>query len=213
MKPKMFPVRIALDDGPVDDTYRGDEIMNGSARWSALRIAFGVVWLLDATLKWLPAFRSSYVDVIRGAAAGQPSWLRPWFSFWIGLLAPRATFFAFALAITETLIALALIFGFARKLTYVAGIAFSLLVWSTAEGFGGPYAAGSSDIGTAIIYALVFASLLAMSAQPGSARYSLDALIERKVTWWHRIAEVGHASEFHRPEPTVAGAIADEAAV
>jgi hypothetical protein len=32
-----------------------------------------------------------------------------------------------------------------------------MLVWSTAEGFGGPYTSGASDIGTAVVYALVFA--------------------------------------------------------
>ncbi len=36
----------------------------------------------------------------------------------------------------ETLIALALIAGFARKTTYRAAIVFSLLIWSTVEGFG-----------------------------------------------------------------------------
>ena len=61
------------------------------------------------------------------------------------------------------LIAVALIMGFARKLTYLSAIAFSLLIWATAEGFGGPYTAGASDIGTAIIYAVVFAGLLAIS--------------------------------------------------
>jgi nitrite reductase (NO-forming) len=188
--------------------------MNGSPGKNAVRIAFGAVWLVDATLKWLPGFRSSYLEMLRGAAEGQPGWLEHWFRFWIGLLAPRATFFAFVLALTETLIAIALILGFARKLTYATGIAFSLLIWSTAEGFGGPYTAGSADIGTAIIYALVFASLLAMSAQPGSARYSVDAVIERKVSWWYRIAEVGHGSGVQQPlvmTPTEATA-ADEAA-
>lgn len=36
----------------------------------------------------------------------------------------------------------------------------SLVIWSTAEGFGGPYQAGSTDIGAAIIYVLVFACLV-----------------------------------------------------
>ena len=26
----------------------------------ALRISFGIIWLIDATLKWLPGFRSGY---------------------------------------------------------------------------------------------------------------------------------------------------------
>ena len=38
-----------------------------------LRIAFGVIWLIDASLKWLPGFRSSYMSVIMGEAQGQRS--------------------------------------------------------------------------------------------------------------------------------------------
>jgi nitrite reductase (NO-forming) len=90
-------------------------------------------------------------------------------------------------AVFETLIALALIIGFARKLTYVAAIGLSLLIYATAEGFCGPYTAG----GTGIIYALVFAALLVLNAQCGPSRRSLDALIERRVSWWYRVAEVG----------------------
>ncbi len=114
----------------------------------------------------------------------------PWFQFWIDLQRTRVDFFAYLVAAIETLIALALILGFARKITYITGAVFSLLIWSTAEGFGGPYTAQSTDIGTAIIYALVFVALLAMAAQFGPSRYSLDAVIERRVPWWHRIAEV-----------------------
>jgi thiosulfate dehydrogenase [quinone] large subunit len=40
----------------------------------------------------------------------------------------------------------------------------ALVIWSTAEGFGGPYAAGSTDIGAAIIYVLVFVALFLTNA-------------------------------------------------
>ena len=156
----------------------------------ALRIAFGVIWLIDATLKWLPGFRSSYMSVIMGEAQGQPGWLRWWFDFWINLQHPAITFFWAFVATAETLIALALIFGFARKVTYLAAIAFSLLIWATAEGFGGPYTSGASDIGTAIIYAVVFTGLLTLSAYAGPARYSADYYLEQKISWWWRVAEV-----------------------
>src|SRR6266702_8950702 len=126
----------------------------------ALRIGFGVIWLIDATLKWLPGFRSGYMDTIMGQAQGQPGWLKGWFDFWINLQHPRALFFAYLVAAVATLIAVALITGFARKLTYIAAIVFSVLIWATAEGFGGPYTSGSADIGTAVIYAVVFAGLL-----------------------------------------------------
>ena len=39
----------------------------------ALRIAFGAIWAIDATLKWLPRFRSTYMDTIRGMADGRPT--------------------------------------------------------------------------------------------------------------------------------------------
>ncbi len=156
----------------------------------ALRITFGFIWLIDAVLKWLPGFRSGYMDTIMGQATGQPGWLKPWFDFWINVQHPNAMFFAYLVAVIETLIAVALIAGFARKVTYLSAIVFSLLIWATAEGFGGPYTSGASDIGTAIIYAVVFAGLLALSAYAGPARYSVDYYLEQKISWWWHVAEV-----------------------
>ncbi len=161
----------------------------------ALRITFGVIWLIDAVLKWLPGFRSGYMDAISGAAQGQPGWLKWWFDFWINLQRPEGNFFAYLVAVVETLIALALIVGFARKLTYISAAAFSVLIWATAEGFGGPYTSGSSDIGTAIIYAIVFLGLLGLSYYTGPARYSVDYYLEKRISWWWRVAEM------RRPAP------------
>ena len=157
---------------------------------AALRITFGLIWAIDASLKWLPGFRASYMSTIMGIAQGQPGWLRPWFNFWIDLQHPRAMLFAYVVAVIETLIAAGLILGFARKLTYISAATFSLLIWATAEGFGGPYTAGASDIGTAVIYAVVFLGLLALSYYAGPARYSLDYHLEKRISWWWRIAEV-----------------------
>jgi len=160
----------------------------------ALRVSFGVIWAIDAALRWLPGFRSGYMDTIMGQAKGHPGWLHPWRSFWINLQPPRAMLFAYLVAVVETLIAAALIFGFARKLTYISAAAFSLLIWATAEGFAGPYTSGSADIGTVIIYAVVFAGLLALSYYAGPARYSADYL-EKRFSWWWRLAEM------RRPAP------------
>jgi len=154
-----------------------------------------VIWLIDATLKWLPGFRAGYMSTIMGAARGQPGWLQPWFNFWIRFQHPDAMFLAYLVAAVETLIALALIVGFARKLTYLSAIVFSLLIWATAEGFGGPYTSGASDIGTAVIYAVVFAGLLMLSYYAGPARFSADYYLEQKISWWWRVAEM------RRPAP------------
>jgi uncharacterized membrane protein YphA (DoxX/SURF4 family) len=158
---------------------------------TALRVGFGLIWLVDAVLKWLPGFRRGYMDTIMGQADGQPGWLKPWFNFWINLQHPAPAAFAYLVAVAETLLALALIVGFARKLTYLSAIVLSMLIWATAEGFGGPYTSGSADIGTAVIYALVFAGLLSFSYYQGTAPYSVDEWLERRIGWWHWVAEVG----------------------
>jgi nitrite reductase (NO-forming) len=179
----------------------------------ALRISFGVIWLIDAILKWLPGFRASYMSVIMGEAQGQPRWLHGWFSFWIDLQHPRATLLAYLVAVAETLIAVALIAGFARKATYCAATVLSLLIWGTAEGFGGPYTSGASDIGTAIIYAVVFAGLLALMAYTGPARYSADYYLEKKISWWWKVAEVRRPQSAGVPALTAGSSASDEADV
>jgi uncharacterized membrane protein YphA (DoxX/SURF4 family) len=158
----------------------------------ALRITFGVIWLIDAVLKWLPGFRSSYMSNIMGAGMGQPGWLQWWFHLWANMQHPAPTFWAVVVAVLETLVALAVILGFARKVSYIAAAVFCVVIWGVAEGFGGPYGSGASDIGTAIIYALVFVCLLTLAAYTGTDRYSVDYYLEQKISWWHKIAEVGH---------------------
>jgi nitrite reductase (NO-forming) len=177
----------------------------GCTAWpkDALRIGFGLIWLVDAALKWLPGFRAGYMDTIMGEASGQPGWLKPWFHFWINVQHPDAMFFGYLVAVVETLVAVALIAGFARKITYASAAVFSVLIWATAEGFGGPYTSGASDIGTAVIYAVVFAGLLALSYYTGPSRYTADYYLEQKYSWWWKLAEL------RRPAPAPALAAAD----
>jgi uncharacterized membrane protein YphA (DoxX/SURF4 family) len=175
----------------------------------ALRISFGIIWLIDAVLKWLPGFRSGYIGMISSAGQGQPGWLHWWFSFWTNLQRPEVAFFAYTVAAAETLIAIAVIAGFARKITYISAATFSVLIWAVAEGFGGPYTSGAADIGTAIIYAVVFVGLLALMAYSGPARYSADYYLEKKISWWWKVAEI------RRPvqgQPVPAAAVPAQAA-
>lgn len=183
---------------------RSDGRSLAGSHWprTVLRVGFGVVWLVDAVMKWLPGFRAAYMDAVMGEGDGQPGWLEPWFRFWSAVQHPRVTAFEYLVAVVETLIALAVILGFARKLTYSAAIIFSLLIWGVAEGFGGPYTAGAADVGTALIYAIVFAALLLFSYYDGPAPWSVDRLLERKISWWHRIAEVGRRASTRDSSPT-----------
>jgi hypothetical protein len=97
----------------------------------------------------------------------------------------------------------------ARKTAYAAAIVFSVLIWATAEGFGGPYTSGASDIGTAVIYAVVFAALLALSYYSGPGRLSADRYLEQRISWWWRVAEVrrpaAQLAAAASPQDTTAG--------
>jgi uncharacterized membrane protein YphA (DoxX/SURF4 family) len=173
----------------------------------ALRFTFGLIWLIDAVLKWLPGFRTGYSGMISGAGQGQPGWLRPWFSLWTNLQSPHPAFYAYLVAVLETLVALAVIFGVARKVSYFAAAGFSVIIWAAAEGFGGPYASGASDIGTAIIYALVFMCLLTLAVYTGPDTFSVDHYLEKKISWWWKLAEFGRPVQ---AQPSIGGPVARE---
>jgi uncharacterized membrane protein YphA (DoxX/SURF4 family) len=131
----------------------------------ALRIVFGLVWAVAAWLKWQPAFQDHFLDQISAAKDGQPLLVQGWISFWIHLVSANPLLFARIEAGLETGIAIFLILGVFSNLTYIIGFVLSLGIWSTAEGFGGPYVPGqSTDIGTALPYAIVFAILFCISA-------------------------------------------------
>jgi nitrite reductase (NO-forming) len=156
----------------------------------AFRITFGVIWLIDGAFKWQPAFRTGFRDMINSAGQGQPSWLHWFYTFTHNVFTPHAYVWAYAIASLETLIGLALILGFARKTTYIVTAITSLGIWAVAEGFGGPYTSSSTDIGAAVMYVVVALGLLALNYEAGPSRFSVDYLIEQRVPWWHRIAEV-----------------------
>ncbi len=160
----------------------------------ALRVAFGIIWVVNAAFTWMPQFAAHYVGYLRNAAQGQPRWSSFWFEGWIAVVTPNATLFIWLTRIAVTALALALLLGFARKTLYVIGALFSLLIWSTAEGFGGPYAVGASNMGTGLMYVLVFIALLTINHRGGSSPYSLDYYIERRWPGWRRIAEWSRAS-------------------
>lgn len=88
--------------------------------------------------------------------------------------------FVWLTRIAETLLALALLLGFARKTTYALGALVSLLIWATAEGFGGPYTVGATNMGTALSYVLIFLLLIGINYRGGTSPYSVDYLIERR---------------------------------
>lgn len=130
-----------------------------------LRIAFGLIWAIAAWLKWQPDFQNHFLDQISSAKDGQPLLIQGWIALWIRLVSINPLLFARIEASIETALAICLILGVLSNLTYMIGFFLSLGIWSTAEGFGGPYVSGhSTDVGTALPYAIVFAILFCVSA-------------------------------------------------
>lgn len=162
-------------------------VKNVSTLEVVIRVLFGMFWLIDGSLKFLPGS----VDAISLVnASGQPAWLSGWFSFWTSATSSNASFFVYSTGALEVAIGICLVLGMVRKLAYTVSFLVGLLIWSVPEGFGGPYAAGTTDIGAGIVYALVSVLLLVVSAAFGPSRYSLDLQIEKRFPGWKRIAEV-----------------------
>jgi nitrite reductase (NO-forming) len=159
---------------------------------ATLRILLGLAWTANAALKWFPAFGAGFLSMLTGVSQDQPAFLKPWFGFVTAIASDgRASFLALGSAAIETYLAVALLTGFARKVTYSVGAIYTALIWATAEGFGGPYVAGTStDVGAAIIYTLLFLTLLINDAGVGFSRLSLDVILERRVPRWRRVAEL-----------------------
>lgn len=161
-------------------------------RVEVIRLVFGVVWGIDAYLKWQPSFIHDYLSNVTEGAQGQPGWLRPWFHFWRHLVGTNPHLFAYGTAAIETAIAVGLILGLGRRSVYVVGILWSIGIWTIPEGFGGSFVAGATDIGTAIMYTLVFVVLYSLETLPtATGAWSLDHRIERAAPWWRVLAEPG----------------------
>lgn len=170
------------------------------SRLVILRIGFGVVWALDAYLKWKPAFIRQYADDVASASKGQPDLLRPWFHFWRQVVTLSPQGLAYATAVVETLIAAGLLLGFGRRVLYIGGALWSLAIWTIPEGFGGSFIAGATDIGTAIMYAFVFLALYSLETLPAATHvWTLDRIVERRFRPWRLLAEPSGRRGFHPP--------------
>jgi nitrite reductase (NO-forming) len=133
------------------------------------------------------------IDMVQQASQGQPAWLQPWFSFWISMISSNPVLILNGMRVWELTLAFTLLLGFMRKLSYLSGVLLSLIIWTVAEGFGGPYGPGSTDIGAAILYPFVFFALLVLETSAGSNRYTLDKLVERHIGSWSKVAETSQS--------------------
>ena len=137
----------------------------GGRLWNAARISFGVLWLFDAALKWLPAFLFHFSSQITSVIPGQPYWVAAWLGFVAEMIhAVGPVPIAIVVGLSEIVIAVALLSGRWLRLAIPFGMAYSLAVWATAEAFGGPYSSAGTGVrgsvlGNVLIYLIPFVFL------------------------------------------------------
>ena len=143
-----------------------------------LRILFASFWSIDAYLKWLYLLNGmNLIDVLTDATKGQPQFVQWWMQWWISAATSLPNFTLY-IATLETIIAILLILGLLIPVISIAGILFNLLIWSTAEGFGGIFKPGATDIGVGPLYASIFAGLVVIQA---GRQKGLDRILHEKM--------------------------------
>lgn len=134
------------------------------------RFLFGLLWAFEAYWKWHPYFIGHFLTYLTPAAQGQPVWIAAYIDAVIAMVGVvGGTVFGVLTAIVETLIAASLLSGRALRYGLVLGALWSIGIWTTAEGWGGPYGHGFSSspmpgdiFGNAINYAYIFLFLMAV---------------------------------------------------
>jgi thiosulfate dehydrogenase [quinone] large subunit len=154
---------------------------------AVVRILFGVLWAFDAGFKWAPGFIGGQTlpDELGNAATVDTPGVHQWLQLWntIGLASPAA--FATVIAILETLVAVALIFGAFSNAAFIGSALLSFGIWSGAEGFHLPFHEGMTDLGPSAGY--IFASLALFFAAAGSV-WSVDSWLRPRLGGLHWLA-------------------------
>lgn len=137
-----------------------------TGRIEAVRILFGLLWAFDAFWKWQPAFFEHSLSYLQQSQVGQPAWIVAYIGLVIAAihLTGALTFGIFA-AVIETILAISLLLKRWQQWFLPIGFFYSFGVWTTAEGWGGPYHIGSTGnrgdmLGTANIYMVVYLYLI-----------------------------------------------------
>ena len=137
-----------------------------SSVWTTGRVLFGLLWAFDAALKWDPYFLTHFLDQLIPAMAGQPGWIAAYLGLVIGVVkAVGPVPSAIGTALVETALALSLLTGRWLRWSVPLGLVYALAVWTTAEGWGGPYTSAGTGVrgnvlGNVLIYAVIFLFLL-----------------------------------------------------
>jgi nitrite reductase (NO-forming) len=139
--------------------------------WASIRIAFGVIWLIDGLLEWQPADFHNFLQLITAMSQGQPAPLAALISSGQAVVAINPTLANGLLAALETAVGLSLITNTLSRWALRISVVLAALIWVFGQGLGMVFMAGATDIQSGPLYVLV--SLMLLRALPaGSYRRS-----------------------------------------
>jgi thiosulfate dehydrogenase [quinone] large subunit len=168
---------LHTDDVRVPRSFAaGDRSLRRFHGAAVVRILFGLLWAIDAWLKWLPGFihGQTLTHELNPAAVPTPI-VHQWVQLWHDISAVNPGAFAMGTAVIETLLGVALIFGVLCNLTLIVTAVFSFGIWTGPEHMHLPWTTpGMTDLGPSIGY--VFAALALFVAAAG-ATWSVDTVI------------------------------------
>ena len=142
--------------------------MRPAVIYSLGRFLFGLLWAFDAFWKWHPYFLQHGSSYLVQSQQGQPAWIVSYIQFFIDVIHLLGPFtFGIVVASVESLIALSLLTKKGLDYMLPIGTVYTFILWTTAEGWGGPYGPGFTGnegdiLGTIIIYCLIFLYLMVM---------------------------------------------------
>ncbi|MCL4372732.1 DoxX family membrane protein [Candidatus Parvarchaeota archaeon] len=151
------------------------------------RLILGLIFIADSMLKLIPDSAYLIKENVLSGAYGAWSFVYPWVAFWANFTANNINFLVAFAIVVEFLIGLFLILGLFKKFLYITGAVYSIVIWLTISQFGGPYIAGTLNIGATPFYFLLFLLLIFTDRNFKTYDKSLDKIIEKKHKIWQKI--------------------------
>jgi hypothetical protein len=126
----------------------------------AIQTVLGLIWLLDGALQFQPfMYSKGFIQVITGLETGQPYWLASSINWAAHTLQTNITVFNTLSALTQVVIGLGLLYRPAVKGAIALSLAWSLIVWWSAEAFGFLFTDTASPLtgapGAVLLYAII----------------------------------------------------------
>jgi hypothetical protein len=132
--------------------------------WASVRVAFGVIWLIDGLLEWQPADFHNFLQLITAMSQGQPAPLAAVINAGQVVAAVNPILANALLAALETAIGLSLITNTLSRWALRISVLLAAAIWVFGQGLGMVFMPGATDVQSGPLYILV--SLMLLKALP-----------------------------------------------